>query len=245
MVTKKEDIKLRKDRVLGIVVDQYILTISPVSSAYIVKTHQLDLSSATIRNTLAELEYEGFLTHPHTSAGRVPTQKGYRYYVDHLMNEIQLLEDEKRNIKAEYEIEKLELDSLLDKTSQILSNVTHYTSIVSIDGVGNKIYCSGTSYVVGYPEYSNIEEIRQILLALEEKERLLEIINRGLDERVSILIGRELEEARINSCSLVVSCYRSNKGATGKIAILGPTYMDYKKVVSALEYCTDLMEEVI
>ncbi|MBF0483861.1 MAG: HrcA family transcriptional regulator, partial [Candidatus Omnitrophica bacterium] len=78
MTNKQNEIHTRKDRVLGVTVEEYIRTVVPVSSSYIAEHHFYDLSSATIRNILAELEEDGFLTHPHTSAGRVPTQKGYR-----------------------------------------------------------------------------------------------------------------------------------------------------------------------
>ena len=102
MTSQKKDILARKDEILRVTIDQYIGTVTPISSARIVQKCSLDLSSATIRNILAELEHDGYLTHPHTSAGRVPTQAGYRYYVDHFINEIQLLEEEKERIKAEY-----------------------------------------------------------------------------------------------------------------------------------------------
>jgi len=100
MTPKKNDIQYRKEQILGITVDQYITTVTPVSSAFIAKEYDLDLSPATIRNVLAELEHEGYLTHPHTSAGRVPTQKGYRYYVDHLMKEIQIYFDDDLQVQV-------------------------------------------------------------------------------------------------------------------------------------------------
>ncbi len=102
MVNRKNDLQVRKDLVLGFVISQYIHSVSPVSSAQIASDYGLDLSSATIRKISAQLERDGFLTHPHTSAGRVPTQEGYRYYVDHLMHEIQLLGEEKERIQYEY-----------------------------------------------------------------------------------------------------------------------------------------------
>ena len=86
MALQRNNILARKGEILRITIDQYIATITPVSSARIAQMCALDLSSATIRNILAELEQEGYLTHPHTSAGRVPTQFGYRYYVDNFIN---------------------------------------------------------------------------------------------------------------------------------------------------------------
>ncbi|HLF17972.1 MAG TPA: hypothetical protein VI749_03645 [Candidatus Omnitrophota bacterium] len=242
-VSKKDEMKTRKDRVLGITVDRYIKTVTPVSSAFISKEFPLDLSSATVRNILSELEEDGYLTHPHTSAGRIPTQRGYRYYVDHLMHQIQLFEEEKRRIKAQYERESLELENLLDKTSQALSKTTHYTSIVSIDGE-DRIFCQGTSFIVEYPDYNDIKKIRSILRALDEKGKLLEIINKNLESKTGIYIGHELAWREIDACSMVISRYETKRGPSGRIAVLGPTRMDYSRVVSTVNYITELMEEL-
>lgn len=230
---------------MAVTVDQYIQTVSPVSSAFIADECGFDLSSATIRNVLAELEEDGYLTHPHTSAGRIPTEKGYRYYVDYLMEEIQLLEEEKRRIREAYERESAELEVLLDQTSRVLSSVTHYTSIVSLDGEDHKMFCRGTSFVVGYPDYQDIEKIRNILAALDEKKRLMEIVNRELKRKTEIFIGTEMNCRQIDSCSLVVSRYHSHDGHSGRIAVLGPTRMDYKRVVSALDYFSRMMEQML
>jgi transcriptional regulator of heat shock response len=245
MTSQWVDNQARKDRILGLTIAKYINSVSPVSSRSILTDSHLGLSSATIRNILAILEEEGYLTHPHTSAGRVPTQKGYRYYVDNLMDEIQLLEEEKVRIQEEYRIEKLELEELLEKTSRVISNMTHYTSIISVDDHPNQFYCQGTGFVVGYPDYNDINKIRSILQALDQKERLLEIINQNLEKKIDIFIGREMECSDIQSCSLVVSQYKSKKGLSGRIAILGPIRMNYKRVVSALDYFSDLMEEIL
>ena len=244
MSPKKTDFQERKDLVLSIVVDAYIKTVSPVGSSYIATEYHLDLSSATIRNILAELEEEGYLMHPHTSSGRVPTERGYRYYVDHLMDEIQLLEVEKKRIQHEYKQGVNELESLLEKTSQVISDITHYTSIVSVDGWNNKLFLKGTSYVVDYPQERDVENIAKILHTLEEKERILKVINRNLEHRIHIYIGHEMAMKEMENCSLAVSVFKKKNGPSGRIAILGPTRMDYERVVSALDYVTDLMREV-
>ena len=246
MSAKNIDYQLRKERVLGIVVNEYIKTVSPVSSSLIAHEYSLDLSSATIRNILAELEEEGFLTHPHVSAGRVPTQEGYRFYVDNLMFEIKLLEEEKARIKREYEEEMKGLEGLLEKTSELLSDMTHYTSIVSVDCWQGRLFCRGTNYVVTYPEFQDIQEIRGILMILEEKERLLSIINQELEKKVKILIGSEIAcESISDSCALAVLGFRTSMGANGRIAVLGPKRMDYARVVSTLDYLKSVIEEII
>ncbi len=244
MVLSREEIQQRKNIILAMTIDHYVQTVSPVSSGYISKRFPTGLSSATVRNIFAELEQEGFLTHPHTSAGRVPTQKGYRYYVDHLMNQIHLLEAEQKRIREEYQQQSMELERLLDKTSRDLSEMTSYTSIVSVDGRDYQIFLRGANNVVQYPDYQDLEKIRNILSALDEKEQLLKLINQKLVERVNIYIGHEIAMAEIDSCSLVISKYKTRNGPSGRMAILGPTRMNYERVVSTLDYFTNLIEEI-
>src|ERR1039457_4531606 len=151
MTARHSDIQTRKDRILSMVIGRYIKTVAPVGSQFITEEYDLDVSPATVRNILADLEEEGYLTHPHTSAGRMPTEHGYRYYVDHLMNEIQLLDEEKRRISQEYKRHVNQLEDLMEKTSQVISDLTHYTCIVSLDdedGHKHRIICKGTGYVV-------------------------------------------------------------------------------------------------
>lgn len=244
MVLTREEIKIRKDRILALTIGHYIHTVTPVSSSFIANVYPIGLSSATVRNIFAELEEEGFLTHPHTSAGRIPTQKGYRYYVDNLMNEIHLLEEEKKRIKNEYEEQSLELEKLLDKTSKVLSELTNLTSIISIDGQEHQIFLRGADHVVQYPDFQDIEKIKNILKALDEKEQLLLFINQRLREKINIYIGQEIALTEMNTCSLVITSFKTKSGPTGRMTILGPTRMNYERVVSTLEYFTNLVEEL-
>lgn len=243
MVNRKTDYQHRKDHILGIVVNHYIRTVNPVSSSFIAAEYGLDLSSATIRNILAELEQDGYLTHPHTSAGRLPTQEGYRYYVNYLMNEIQLLAEEKERIRAEYRQGLKDLEMTLEKTSQVISDLTHCTSIISVDNMPHRIFCKGTGYVVEYGDLTDTRRVAALLRLLEEKEQLFEIINRRLEEKIQIFIGHELACANMEECSLAISRYQTPNGFSGRIAVLGPTRMNYPKVVSALEYISGLMNE--
>ncbi|MBF0490723.1 MAG: hypothetical protein HQL15_08955 [Candidatus Omnitrophica bacterium] len=239
MVAKHNDIQLRKDKILTIVIGHYIKTTVPVGSHFITEEYKVEVSPATVRNILAELEEEGYLSHPHTSAGRVPTQRGYRYYVDHLMHEIQLLEEEKKRIQSEHKRYVDHLETLMEKTSQVMTDLTNYTSIICVDGWGSKIILKGTSHVVGYPENTDILKIQAILRILEEKERLLALINRDLDHKVEIYIGHEMALKEMDGCSLAVSSFEKD-GLTGRIAVLGPTRMNYDRVVSALDYISDI-----
>ena len=127
---KPEVAAQRKRNLLQWVIHYYIKTSRPVSSAVIAEEGRFDLSSATIRNILQELENEGFLHQTHTSSGRQPTDKGYRFYVDYLMDVQRLAADEKESIESQYKNRMEELDTLLSETSKLLSKVSHGAGLV-------------------------------------------------------------------------------------------------------------------
>ena len=122
-----EDLDKRKKRILQAIIEEYINTAEPVSSGNLVK--MLDCSSATIRNDMAELEKIGYIEKPHTSAGRVPSQKGYRYYVDELIHEDKLTKKEIELIRDRLETKVNSLEELTKIATTTLSEITHYTTI--------------------------------------------------------------------------------------------------------------------
>src|SRR5579885_2884526 len=127
---KPEVVEQRKRHLLQWIVHYYIKTSKPVSSGLIAEEAGLDLSSATIRNILQELENEGFLHQPHTSAGREPTDQGYRFFVDYLSHVQRLAAAEKERIEEQYRRRMGELDTLMVETSRLLSRVSHSAGIV-------------------------------------------------------------------------------------------------------------------
>lgn len=120
----------RKERVLRWVVHNFIRTKRPIASATVAGESGLGLSSATIRSILSQLEDEGYLTQPHTSSGRTPTDRGYRTYVDFLHDVQRLTSSEKASLEAQYQNRMEELDNLLSQTSRLLSSVSHKTGLV-------------------------------------------------------------------------------------------------------------------
>lgn len=244
MTPKRIDPQYRKEKILSYVVEEYVRHVTPISSNQIVDECLCDVSSATVRNILAELEEQGLLTHPHTSAGRVPTQSGYRYYVNNLMHEIKLLNEEKKRILSEYHQGVSEVEDLLRRTSEVLAQETRCPSIITIDGE-HKIFCHGMSFVAGYPEFHNIERIQHILQILEAKERLLELINRDIEKKIKIYIGDEVGCDDIEDCSLVISKFGAGRGPKGRLALLGPTRMNYEKAISMLEYFSELIDDML
>ena len=125
----EDELSERKMRILKTLIDGYIQTAQPVGSRTISKKHELGLSSATIRNEMADLEEMGYITQPHTSAGRVPSDKGYRLYVDHLMQAHILAMEDIKQIKNAIELRMNEINTLIVRASDIISIITGYTSI--------------------------------------------------------------------------------------------------------------------
>lgn len=233
------DYESRRRAVLATTINKYIDEAEPVASEDI--AHIFDLSSATIRNIFAELEESGFITHPYTSGGRIPTQKGYRYYVDFLLSQMDLLDDDKARIIFEYRKEIGRLEEALEKTSELISAITHYAGIVSSIDWQDKFIYKGISHILDQPEFHNLETMRVFIRVIEQKSNLLEIINRDFDQKVKVYIGRELGCPGMENCSLVVSNYRVKDRLLGKLAVLGPVRMEYRHIIPTLEYISDAL----
>lgn len=238
-MVKKVDYESRRKAVLSETINKYIKEALPIASEDISKG--FNLSPATLRNIFADLEKSGYLTHPYTSAGRVPTDKGYRYYVDYLISQIGLLDEEKKSIINEYKKEIRRLDDALEKTSEIISAITHYTSIVSFLDWQDKFFYKGISFVLEQPEFQDSLRIRLLIKVIEDKERLLDILHREFNEKFKVYIGEELSSLGMDNCSLVVLNYRTKKRPLGHLAVLGPKRMDYSHIISTLEYVSDIL----
>ena len=240
------DCQARKREVLSAVINVYIRTGMPVSSEMLAK--DFNCSSATIRNVLSELEEEDYLTHPHTSAGRVPTDKGYRYYVDFLRSQIELIKEEKEGVAKE--MERVEnyirrLEDVLEKTSEAISNVTHKTGIVSFEEDGEHIFLSGFSSFVEYPEFRNLERLKTVFKILEEKRRLIDLLHQDTQEKARIYIGKELHWPDVDDCSLIISEYKIKNHPSGRIGVLGSRRMDYERLIPVVEYFSELISEML
>lgn len=243
-MVRNVDFESRKRAILAAAINKYIEEAKPIASEDI--ACDFALSSATIRNTFAELEESGLLTHTHTSAGRIPTDKGFRYYVDFLISQMEILNEEKEQVIKEYKREIRRLEDALEKTSEIIPAITHYAGIVSFLDWHDKFFYKGVSKILEQPEFQDFQKIRILLKLLEEKQNLLDIINRDLnDNKVKVYIGRELGLPEMENCSLVVSSYRINNKLSGRLAVLGPVRMEYRHIIPSLEYISNVLTEVL
>lgn len=190
--------------------------------------------------------------HPYTSGGRIPTNKGYRYYVDFLIPQApfyclggELLDNEKEQIIKEYRGQINRLEDILDKTSEIISMVTHYTGIASFLEWQDKFFYKGLNLILEQPEFKDFKKIRLLIKIVEEKNYLLSIINREFTNKVRVYIDEELGCPEIEGCSLVVSSYCIKDKPLGRLAVLGPMRMEYGHIISTLEYLSDVLTHVL
>ncbi|MBU0549536.1 MAG: DeoR family transcriptional regulator [Candidatus Omnitrophica bacterium] len=233
----------RRNIILAASINTYINSAQPVSSEKLAQ--EFDLSSATVRNIFSELEDSGYLTHPYTSAGRIPTDKGYRYYVDFLMSQIELLNNEKKSVVSEYKNKIEHFDDILEKTSEIISTITHYAGIVSLLEWEDRFFYKGLSRMLEQPEFNDSQKIRLLIQMVEEKKRLLDVINRDFKETTKVYIGKEIGCPEINTCSLVVSRYRKGKKQNGRLAVLGPRRMNYDHIIASLSFISEVVSDIL
>ena len=218
----------RKKRILQAIVNDYVKFAEPIASKIIADKYDLDLSSATIRNEMAELEELGLIEKTHTSSGRVPSDLGYRYYVDSLMDYYYVSNEELVNLAAYLE----GCGKMLTDISKILSGLTHYTTI-SVDKDDMVLY--GRNNVFDYPEFRDIERLKKFMYLMEEEERIREIVDSYTNTDITIRIGEENNFDEVKDYSIVTFNYKDE----GTIAVIGPKRMDYSRVVSYIRYLLD------
>lgn len=324
----------RKLKILQAIIQNYLETGEPVGSRTISKYTDLNLSSATIRNEMSDLEDMGYILQPHTSAGRIPTDKGYRLYVDLLLLDKNKEVDNMRNIL----IEKADrLESLLQQVAKLLAVNTNYATMVTtpqykkevkfiqlteiddkqllavivfegnivknkvirvstslsketvlklnivlntflqgldlaeinlpvisqmkeqagddyralvndvLDAIMQavsddddfKVYTSGATNILKYPELSDVEKASELIYTLEEKKMLSDLIQDKMDDEetrgIQVYIGDETPIKTMKDCSVVTATYEVEEGVYGKVGIIGPKRMDYERVVATLK----------
>lgn len=323
----------RKLKILEAIIQNYLETGEPVGSRTISKYTDLNLSSATIRNEMSDLEEMGYITQPHTSAGRIPTDKGYRLYVDlllldknqelenmreilidkadrleHLLQHvakllaantnyatmvttpqykkkvkfIQLTEIDEGQLLAVIVFDKnivknkiIKVATSLDKETLLKLNIVLNTFLQGLDltsinlpiisqmkeqageyreivndileaivqvvseGDDFKVYTSGATNILRYPELSDIEKASELLYTFEEKKLLSDLIQDRMDDEesrgIQVYIGNETPIEAMKDCSVVTATYEIEEGVYGKVGIIGPKRMDYERVVGTLQ----------
>ncbi len=324
----------RKKYILRAVVINYTNTAEPVGSRTVARSYKMGLSSATIRNEMADLEDMGYLIQPHTSAGRIPSQKGYRYYVDNLMDLNDLSDDEELALCSSLSTEKMrEIEQIIFNSARVLSSATNQTSLImgpqfkksafrqmrilpldenrglvvlitdtgfiknkvidmkqqlsqaelqqvvsylnqklyglTIDQVTTslinelkrdlfrrleileqafilleeslkeekqiRVFLGGTTNILNQPEFKDVDKIRRMLNLFEQEPLLFKILEESSSEDdIVIRIGGENEFIDIKECTLITGTYKIHDKSIGTLGVLGPTRMDYGRVISVM-----------
>lgn len=323
----------RQKMILSAIVDDYIRSAEPVGSRTISKRGDVAFSPATIRNEMSDLEELGFLEQPHTSAGRIPSEKGYRYYVDHLLQQGRLTAPDLHVVKTFFAERLSEVEQVIQQVATVLSGLTNYTSIVMSPEVFNttlrllqvvplnessavaiivtstghvenkvfqipqgvrmeeiekfvnilntrlngvpllhlrskmyneiseelskhvtgyeellkvfeqvvdndkedRIFLSGATKMLVQPEFKDVEKVKNFLELLDETPTLVKLIS-SATEGLQVRIGSENTVEAINNCSLITATYAVDGKTLGTIGILGPTRMEYGKVIGLLDH---------
>jgi heat-inducible transcriptional repressor len=225
----------RRLEILRAIVDEYVATQEPVGSKAIAERHGLGISPATIRNEMAVLEEEGLIKQPHTSAGRIPTDLGYRVFVDKLATVKPLSPAERRAIETFLEGSS-DLEELLKKSVKLLADITKQVAVVTYPIIGDsreKLAVSGTAHLARSGEDLGLT-LSPILEALEEQVVLMRLLDEA-NSTVHVRIGREQLETNLQSTSLVTVGYGGDSAQLGALGVLGPTRMDYAGSIAAVD----------
>ena len=332
----------RKFMILKAIIDDYIITAMPVGSRTISRKSGVGYSPATIRNEMSDLEELGYLAQPHTSAGRVPSDKAYRLYVDSLLQSDEITPQEKQRIEDYISRRSGQVEDIIRAAADMLADVTQYTSVivapriqtlrirrvqlvpvsegtalmivvtsagimkdalisVPADISSESLYAlsemltreleghtleevrqifarvfrdmsmnrrllggvmkvmeekltedapedvviGGTTKLLNYPEYSDIDKAKNFLTIFESKERLAGLLKKNGGMEISIRIGNENEMEALRNCSLVTATYRVGNHGNGTLGIIGPTRMNYRRVVTMMEYMGQVISKLL
>ena len=212
----------RKKRILQAIIEEYINTAEPVSSGIIVENYDLNCSSATIRNEMAELERLGYIEKPHTSAGRVPSAKGYRFYVDELLNDEKISLDEIQYIKERLETKVNEIQDLTKITTNTLSEITHYTTVAIGPDNTNDIIADVKLILLG----------NRILMAVILTES-------GAIKETIIKYDEDITEAQLNNLNYIFN----NKLKGKPLTKIDKPMEEY--IISSMEDQVDVIKPII
>lgn len=199
-ILPQDEHQVRKERILQAVVHIYIRTGKPVGSSTIGESYALNLSPATIRNVLADLEKEGYLTHPHTSAGRIPTDQGYQFYVDSIAQIQRLAKEEENRIRNQYTRRMREIEDLMRSTTRVLSALSHCTGFVISPSVSKEklsrieLIPVNSRQVLGVLVSENgLVRNQMIKVDKTPSEEVLRSVSRELNQKLS---GTDFDQAQ-------------------------------------------------
>jgi heat-inducible transcriptional repressor len=233
----------RQAKILSAIIEQYAETATPVGSVLLAKL--FDVSSATIRAEMAQLERMGYIAQPHTSAGRIPTDRGYRCYVNSI-TEIAAQkpadQHENRSTRAIAALihEGERADLAIRRAVDSLVDLTHNLGLATI---GDQLYLAGLGNLFAQPEFMTTEKVRDVARLLDNLEPWLK--EAAPHEPLNVFIGSENPIGRDTGVSLIISRFRSPLSDNSYIGVLGPTRQSYARVMNLVARTGALLERVL
>lgn len=233
----------RQEQILNAIIEQYAEVASPVGSSLLARV--FGVSSATIRAEMAELERLGFITQPYTSAGRIPTDKGYRFYVNHLSEQTASSEVIPRDNRTKRALDaRVQASGLPDYTiKSAVDTLVELTHNLGLATIGGRLYMSGLGNLFGQPEFTAAGHAQQVARLLDNLEPWLN--EAALNQPLNVYIGRENPVGRSAGCSLIISRFRSPYSDASYIGVLGPTRQSYRDVMNLVSRTGQALEEVL
>ena len=239
----------RQREILFAIIEEYAELATPVGSVTLAKL--FDVSSATIRAEMVKLEEMGYLAQPHTSAGRIPTDAGYRLYVNQLQDKLERGPDirtEREQGRQERPIRALET-RIQSQTRADYAIRSAVDSLVDLTGnlgiatVGDQIYISGFGNLFSQPEFTQIEQVQAVSKLIDNiKPWLMEV---SPNEAINVYIGTENPIGKTSNVSLIISRFRSPFSDRSYIGVLGPTRQSYKRVMSLVRHAGLMLEDIL
>jgi heat-inducible transcriptional repressor len=229
----------RQEKIMKAIVEQYAEVASPVGSMLSAKVFKV--SSATIRAEMAELERLGYIYQPHTSSGRVPTDKGYRYYVNQLAEDKQPVKEHRGERALTARVQSAGLpEQTIRSAVDTLVELTHNLGLATI---GDQLYMSGLSNLFGQPEFMHTGQVQEVARLLDNLQPWLN--EAAPNEPLSVYIGRENPIGRSAGASLIISRFRSPFSDRSYIGVLGPTRQSYRDVMALVGRAGRALEETL
>lgn len=229
------EINARQEQLLSDIIREFYRTAQPVGSSWLVKKYYSDLSSATIRNEMSLLEKEGYIIQPHTSAGRMPTEKGYNYYLNNLAKEIELSKNNKQVIVDFLQITELG-QARIRNLAKLIAELSNETVFVAFNK--NDFYYTGISNLLAKPEFFSQELILNVSKVIDHFDEVLSVIFNKIDNSIETLIGQN--NPFNGGCATIITKKPSGQEAEHILGILGPMRMNYEKNRALLKYIKEI-----
>lgn len=240
-----EDLTQRQVDILKTIIKEYTESGQPVGSEILEKKYKLGVSPATIRNEMVELAKKGYLKKTHFSSGRVPSAKGFRFYIQHLMKQKDLSTTDEVSYKNSVWDERSQLHRLLSQATKVLSHKTGLLSLAATNS--GDVYYSGVANLLNQPEFYDLNVSRNLFERLDEVnfwERILDNF-RGIEEEIMYMLGEEdFHDPIFEPCASVFAEFEGPK-MKGIIGVVGPKRMYYEVVIPQIRYFSNLIRDIV